>query len=141
MKERTDLINKELQTNDYYNWYDIVDCIEMASMINNRPNSIKKLSEIMEECADDYINSWGIFIKYCYDKYRFGTDDCIEKFINYELDNCVEEFIHRFYTRDRQEIRKMIEDGALDCAKEFNEMSKELQEQIIDYWVENYDKE
>ena len=39
------------------------------------------------------------------------------------------------------EVRELIESRALDDLEEFNKMNKKEQEHIIDYWVENYDKE
>lgn len=140
MKERTDLIEKELQTDVEYNWYDIVDCLEMSYILKG-DKRISNIEEMIQEYAFDGINTWGIFIKYLYDKYRISTYASMYEFIHQEIEFYTEKFIQRFYTRSKEEIRNLIESGALDDLEEFNKMSKKEQENVIDYWVENYDKE
>lgn len=140
MKERTDLIEKELQTDVEYNWYDIVDCLEMSYVLKG-DKRVTKVEDIISKYATDGINSWGIFIKYLYDKYRISKYSSMYEFIHQEIEFYTEKFIQRFYTRSKEEIRNLIESGALDDLEEFNKMSKKEQENVIDYWVENYDKE
>lgn len=140
MKERTDLIEKELQTDVEYNWYDIVDCLEMSYILKG-DKRVTKVEDIISKYAIDGINTWGIFIKYLYDKYRISTYASMYEFIHQEIEFYTEKFIQRFYTRSKEEIRNLIESGALDDLEEFNKMSKKEQENVIDYWVENYDKE
>lgn len=140
MKERTDLIEKELQTDVEYNWYDIVDCLEMSYILKG-DKRVTKVEDIISKYAIDGINTWGIFIKYLYDKYRISKYSSMYEFIHQEIEFYTEKFIQRFYTRSKEEIRNLIESGALDDLEEFNKMSKKEQENVIDYWVENYDKE
>ena len=140
MKERTDLIEKELQRDVEYNWYDIVDCLEISYILKG-DKRISNIEEMIQEYAFDGINTWGIFIKYLYDKYRISTYASMYEFIHQEIEFYTEKFIQRFYTRSKEEIRNLIESGALDDLEEFNKMSKKEQENVIDYWVENYDKE
>ena len=140
MKERTDLIEKELQTDVEYNWYDIVDCLELSYLLKGDIR-VSNVEELIQECANDGINTWGIFIKYLYDKYRISKCDSMYNFVNQEIEFYTEKFIQRFFTRSKEEIRNLIESGALDDLEEFNKMNKKEQEYIIDYWVENYDKD
>lgn len=102
MKERYELINKEMVDDKEWNWYDIVDIIELSYLFKGK-KEIEKLEEIIKECSFDGINTWGIFVKFCFNKYAFSNeyvDFSLDEFAEKELKNCVEEFIDKFFEEE-----------------------------------------
>lgn len=106
MKEKYKLISEEMLDldNKKYNMYDIVNMIEFSYLFKNE-KEIEKLEELIKECSFDGINTWGVFVKFCYDKYYFSKeyiDLSLDEFTKYELKNCVEEFINKFFEEEEK---------------------------------------
>lgn len=102
MKEKYELINQEMKDDKEYNWYDIVNIIELSYLFKGK-KEIDKLENLIGEYSFDGINTWGIFVKFCYDKYYFSekfTDLSLDEFTEKELSNCVEEFINKFFEKE-----------------------------------------
>ena len=81
-----------------YNWYDIVNLIELSYLFKGK-EKIKEVDRIIAEYSMDGINTWGIFVKFCYDNYLSDENECrsLEEFANSELEKCIEKFINIFF--------------------------------------------
>lgn len=97
MKENYELIEKDLKTLEKdYSRYDIVDMIEMSNCIKLP----KEYWETIQEHANDGINTYGLFIKFCYDKFIKSKYDSLYTFLQCETENCVKEFKKKYYVEE-----------------------------------------
>lgn len=106
MREKTELIEEQVvDDGSEYNWCDIINLIEFSYMIKGR-KEIEKLEELIREVSMDGINTWGIFIKHCYDKFNvpYFIDYSLDEFINEQLENCVSEFINKYFEDDKNNV-------------------------------------
>ncbi len=100
LKENYELVEEDLNIfdEDYYTRYDIVDMLELSYMLSKR-EEMKQLDEIME-VAFDGINTYGLFVKFCYDKYCEKGKEDIYGALD-DLEETIEEFKEKYYKEDK----------------------------------------
>lgn len=80
-----------------FNWLDIADSIEISCILSH--TNLRELQEIFDSgLVNDGINSYGLFVMTCTEKYKKSRFCSLYEFISNELDNCIEEFIKNYYT-------------------------------------------
>lgn len=95
-KEKLDLVEEDLdKLEDGYTRYDYVDMIEMSYMLNER-EEMNKFNDLLDVCFDG-INLYGLFVKFCYDKYYETKSLDMGSFLNNELEKCLNLFIERYF--------------------------------------------
>lgn len=98
LKENYDLVEKDLNVfdEDFYTRFDIVDMIEISYMLAKR-QEMELFNEI-QEIAFDGINTYGLFVKFVYDKYcKRGIDDIYCALD--DLKETIQEFKEKYYMR------------------------------------------
>ena len=95
-KEKLDLVEEDLdKLEDGYTRYDYVDMIEMSYMLSGK-EEMNKFNNLLDECFDG-INLYGLFVKFCYDKYYETKSIDMGSFLNNELEECLNLFIERYF--------------------------------------------
>ncbi len=95
LKEKTDLIMKDLNFSNLSNT-DIATCLEMAYALKNN-NKIYKLNEIILNYATDGINTFAMFVLFCYADYcKFNYWDIYE-FLCVETEKRIDKFVERYF--------------------------------------------
>lgn len=140
-KEKEDLVLDDLnKLEEGYTRCDIVDMIEIGNMLANR-NEMARFNDMLEFCNDG-VNTFGLFVKFCYDIYCQYNYEDISSFLNYELDKCLDAFIMKYYEEE------VVVEVQKDSAKEFliqvlkentyyEEKAKQLTDKQIEEMVEN----
>lgn len=98
MKENYRKIEKDLfKLQNSFDWVDTVNCIEMSYILKGQ-KEIEELDNVIYNYANDGINTFGLFIMICCNKYRKNYNGLsIVDFINEEIENCIKEFITKYF--------------------------------------------
>ena len=96
IEERTELIEKELQELNNYSYNLIINMVEMSYILAKKVE-MNKFDKILNY-SNDGINLYGLFVKFCFDKYyeTNETDMCF--FIDDNLDKCINLFKGKLYS-------------------------------------------
>lgn len=96
LKEDYDLVEEDLnKLEEGYTRYDIVDMIEMSYMLCGR-EEMQTFNYLLDICFDG-INLYGLFVKFCYDKYYETKSLDMGWFLNNNLEECLDLFIQKYF--------------------------------------------
>lgn len=105
LREDYKKIEKDLNELDSgkYDRNDIIDMIEISYNLYDK-KEMKEFCDLLDY-ANDGINTYGLFVKCCYDKY-FKSSNCdIYSFLNTCLEECITEFKEKYF----KEVNKIFE--------------------------------
>lgn len=99
LKENYNLVEEDLNKLDKnYTRYDIVNMIELSYIFTKIGKNLPV--EIMDS-AFDGINTWGLFIKFCYDKLWASKQEDIFAFSEQDFAECLKEFQEKYYKEEK----------------------------------------
>lgn len=100
LKEKYNLVEEDLnKLEDGYTRYDIVDMIEMSYMLASK-QEMNKFNKLLYACFDG-VNSYGLFVKFCYDKYYETKSIDMSAFLNENLEECLDLFIKTYFEEEK----------------------------------------
>lgn len=105
VKENYELIENDLNELEHYTKYDIADMLEISYMLGQR-EKLEKLNEVFE-IASDGINTYGLFVKFVFDKFSKSTVESIDYALD-NLDETIQEFIKKYYYKKEENKKQQL---------------------------------
>lgn len=97
-KENYNLVEEDLfSLEENYTRYDIVNMIELSYQFANR--KIDMPQEILDNCFDG-INSWALFVKFCYDELIKEKREDFFDYTEEEIQEIMTKFKEKYYNKE-----------------------------------------
>ena len=98
VKENYRLVEDDLfSLEENYTRYDIVNMIELSYQFADRKINI--LQEILDNCFDG-INTWGLFVKFCYDELIKEKREDFFDYTEEEIQEIMIKFKEKYYNKE-----------------------------------------
>lgn len=98
VKENYRLIENDLfGLENGYTRYDIVNMIELSYQFAHKKIDIPQ--EILDSCFDG-INTWGLFVKFCYDELLLQKNEDFFAYTDEEIKELIVKFKEKYYSKE-----------------------------------------
>lgn len=98
VKENYRLVEDDLfELEENYTRYDIVNMIELSYQFADRKINISQ--EILDYCFDG-INTWGLFVKFCYDELIKEKREDFFDYTEEEIQEIMTKFKEKYYNKE-----------------------------------------